>query len=137
MKTEILTIGLTIGSPCRSPRRMDSSRKVASRWLGSRPKSLLAALSLTILSMTPGGIAAQARTRYPAAKDPCVNDFARILTGEDAAEIRAALVRLKTETDVEAVVVTISSIRSYASGDTTIESFVTNLFNTWGIGDRL
>src|SRR5262245_19556874 len=123
MKTEILTIGLTIGSPCRGLRRMDSSRKVASRWLASRPTSLLAALSLTILSMTPAGVTAQARTRYPTAKDPYVNDFARILTAEDAAEIRAAIVRLKTETDVEAVVVTIPSIRSYATGDTTIESF--------------
>src|SRR5262252_5097009 len=132
MKTESLTIGHTIGSPCRRSCRMDSLRKMISRW----PVFLLAALSLTILSMTPAGVVAQVRTRYPVAKDPHVNDFARILTAEDAAEIRAALVRLKTENDVEAVVVTISSIRSYATGDTTIESFATNLFNAWGIGDR-
>ena len=43
---------------------------------------------------------------------------------------------LKHDTGVEAVVVTIDSIGDYDTGDETIESFATNLFNTWGIGDR-
>ena len=72
---------------------------------------------------------------YPAREDQFVNDYAELLTASDAAEVRAALTDLQATHTIEAVVVTIGSISDYATGDTTLESFATGLFNAWGIGD--
>lgn len=72
---------------------------------------------------------------YPTRDDPLVNDYAELLTASDAADVRAALTDLQATHGIEAVVVTLGSIGDYETGDTTIESFATGLFNTWGIGD--
>jgi len=79
---------------------------------------------------------AYAQGSYPAPIDLYVNDFAGLLTRQHAEQIRAWFAELKRETGVEAVAVTINSIGDYNTGDTTIESFATNLFNTWGVGDK-
>lgn len=79
---------------------------------------------------------ALAQGSYPKARDLYVNDFAGLLTARDKKETRTALMNLRNETGVELSVVTIRSIRDYKTGDETLESFATNLFNTWGIGDR-
>src|SRR5262245_42161760 len=50
--------------------------------------------------------------------------------------MRTELAELRDDAGVQAVVVTIRSIHGYGTGDQTIESFATNLFNKWGIGDR-
>jgi uncharacterized protein len=94
------------------------------------------ALSLAVLLTALIGFATQAQAGYPKAKDPYVNDFAKILTAKDAITIRTALAKLRDGAGVQAVVVTIRSIHGYGTGDQTIESFATNLFNKWGIGDR-
>jgi uncharacterized protein len=79
---------------------------------------------------------AYAQRSYPEPTDLYVNDFAGLLTGQHAEQIRAWFADLKRETGVEAVAVTIDSIGDYNTGDTTIESFATHLFNVWGVGDK-
>src|SRR5262249_38805394 len=54
-----------------------------------------------------------------------------------AITIRTALAKLRDDAGVHTVVVTIRSIHGYGTGDQTVESFATNLFNGWGIGDRV
>jgi uncharacterized protein len=71
----------------------------------------------------------------PARADPYLNDYARIISVEDTGNIRKALSDLKSSRGLEVVVVTINSIHDYNTSDTTIESFATHLFNTWGIGN--
>jgi uncharacterized protein len=93
-------------------------------------------MSLAVLIMALTGFATQAQAGYPKAKDLYVNDFASLLTAKDAITIRTALAKLRNGAGVQAVVVTIRSIHGYGTGDQTIESFATNLFNKWGIGDR-
>src|SRR5262245_50595303 len=94
------------------------------------------ALSLAVLLTAMIGFATQAQAEYPKAKDLYVNDFGKVLTAKDAITIRTALAKLRGDAGVHAVVVTIRSIHGYVTGDQTIESFATNLFNKWGIGDR-
>jgi len=93
-------------------------------------------ISMAVLIMALIGFATQAQAGYPKAKDLYVNDFANLLTANDAITIRTALAKLRGDTGVQAVVVTIRSIHGYGTGDQTIESFATKLFNKWGIGDR-
>jgi uncharacterized membrane protein YgcG len=78
---------------------------------------------------------AQAQKGYPAHTDDYVNDFANILSQPDAEAIRKMFKDLEYQTGIEAVVVTITSIGDYTN-DATIETFATNLFNTWGIGHK-
>lgn len=73
---------------------------------------------------------------YPEPVDNYVNDYAGVLDEAVVKAIHKMFAELEHETGIEAVVVTIDSIYSYGTGDTTIESFATNLFNTWGIGDK-
>ncbi|MCP4708849.1 MAG: TPM domain-containing protein [Planctomycetes bacterium] len=78
----------------------------------------------------------QGQGRYPAAVDDYVNDFAGVLKQPDAESIRKMFADLEYQTGIEAVVVTINTIAEYPTGDTSIESFATNLFNSWGIGHQ-
>ena len=93
-------------------------------------------VGVLLLVMAAGGPATYAQGGYPEPVDPYVNDFARLLTPEHASAIRSLFSDLKRDTGIEAVVVTIGSIHDYPTGDATIESFATNLFNTWGVGDK-
>lgn len=77
-----------------------------------------------------------AQTAYPSPQELFVNDFANRISQEDAANIRQLLADLKEDTGIEGTVVTIHAISDYQTGDETIESFATALFNKWGIGDK-
>jgi uncharacterized protein len=77
-----------------------------------------------------------AQNDYPQPSDLYVNDFAGLLTTQDAANVKNLFVDLKNDTGIEAVVVTVNSIQDYETGAATFEAFATNLFNTWGIGDK-
>ncbi|MGG6297433.1 TPM domain-containing protein [Leptolyngbya sp. AN02str] len=79
---------------------------------------------------------AQAQASYPPFLDPYLNDYAQIVEARDAANIRATLGQFRQDTGIQTVVVTVNSVQDYGTGDRTIESFATNLFNRWGIGDR-
>lgn len=73
---------------------------------------------------------------YPPDNDRYVNDYAGVLTPEDAASIRTLFIQFERERGVRVVLLTIGSISDYDTPDTSIEAFATHLFNTWGIGDR-
>lgn len=82
------------------------------------------------------GTTANAQGSYPPARDPYVNDYAGVIDQQHVQEIRTMLTDLKKQANIQATVLTINSIKDYQTGDETIESFATHLFNTWGIGDR-
>lgn len=73
---------------------------------------------------------------YPTPSDDYVNDYAHVLNAPDAEQIRKLFKDLEYQTGIEAVVVTIPSINVYQTNDNSLESFATNLFNTWGIGHK-
>jgi len=77
-----------------------------------------------------------AQSPYPPFLDPHVNDYGQVLAPTDAAALRSTLGQFQAESGVQVVVVTVNSINDYRTGDSAIETFATNLFNTWGIGDR-
>lgn len=104
--------------------------QVSTRWIQSGILAILAAIATLVMSLLP----VTAQTNYPIAGDAYVNDYAQLLTPEDAASIRQSFAQLEAQQGIEAVVVTIESIQAYATDDKTVESFATHLFNTWGIG---
>ncbi len=79
---------------------------------------------------------AKPQTGYPQPSENYINDFAAIITPQDANEIRGLLKNTEEHNGVEITVVTIHSIRDYGTNDATIELFATNLFNNWGVGDK-
>jgi len=98
-----------------------------------RCKSFLLVAVLLVIAVSAWPVYAQ--DGYPARIDPYVNDFASLLTTEHTTSLRSLLSELKADNGVELVVVTVDSIQDYATGDASIESFATSLFNTWGLGD--
>ncbi len=76
----------------------------------------------------------QAQT-YPSYSDLFVNDYAKIISDVDTAQIRAQLETLKAETGIELSVITFDSYKNYNTNDSSLESFSTNLFNHWGVGN--
>lgn len=78
---------------------------------------------------------AAAQPAYPPRADAFVDDYAQVIEPQDATAVRQILQDLQATRGVEAAVVTIGSIGDYPTGDQTIESFATHLFNTWGLGD--
>ncbi len=71
---------------------------------------------------------------YPERTDRFLNDFADVLTLNQEAAIRAKLVEVHRNSDIEFTVLTINSLQDYGHGGK-IEPYATTLFNTWGIGD--
>lgn len=71
---------------------------------------------------------------YPVRTAPGINDFADILDPETEGRMAATLAEIKDTHDVEAALVTLSSLHFYAEGST-IEAYSTGLFNAWGLGD--
>jgi len=65
------------------------------------------------------------------AKEGFVNDFARILRDSTRISINNWAIELKEKTDIEFAIVTLPSI-----GDSDYLMFTTQLYNTWGIGNR-
>lgn len=65
-----------------------------------------------------------------------VNDYAGVISAEDGVKIYKLFSDLRQDTGIEATVLTINSIHDYDTGGANIESFATNLFHTWGIGDE-
>jgi uncharacterized protein len=92
-------------------------------------------IAVLVITIVLGASPVVAQNGYPKRTDPYVNDFASLLTDEHTTSLRSLFSELKTDNGVEIVVVTIDSINDYGTGDKSIETFATNLFNTWGIGD--
>src|SRR5262245_58333396 len=87
--------------------------------------------AIALLLVLHASTTTYAQSGYPQRIDPEINAFANILSPADATTVRAMLQKLRRDTRREMVVVSIDSIYSYSTSDQTIESFATNLFNTW------
>lgn len=86
-----------------------------------------------LLALPLAGLRATAQD-MPAYHDVYVDDFGNLLDAAQEAQIRARLTRLFDDTGIEAVVVTMTTMRDYGhSGE--IEPFATRLFNFWGVGN--
>ncbi len=72
---------------------------------------------------------------YPGHDSLEVTDLAGVIDADGKARIAEALATLRTETGVEATVLTIASRADYDASDS-LESFATGLFNDWGIGNK-
>jgi len=99
-------------------------------------KLLLKILSIILLALFGIGYASVlfAQNGYPTYQDKHINDYADIISDADEKRIRSQFLNLEERTAIEATVLTIRSIDEYDTGDKTVESFATGLFNTWGIG---
>jgi uncharacterized protein len=64
-----------------------------------------------------------------------VSDFADLLPPEAEARVAADIQKVRDETGVHIVVVTMDRIAKYGAGDLSIEAYAKQLFNAWGIGD--
>lgn len=94
-----------------------------------RLPALLLALCATLWALAP----AMAQD-LPDWQSATVNDFAHLLTPQDAGAIDGALTALRAQTGVEGTVVTLPDRARYGGMDG-LEPFATRLFNHWGIGD--
>ncbi|MGH1369005.1 MAG: TPM domain-containing protein [Maritimibacter sp.] len=91
---------------------------------------ILRALAL-IVFLLPFTASAQ---DFPNYENTYVNDYADLLTPAEVSRITRALETLQKDTGVEATVLTLDTQSTYRS-EGSMESFATDLFNTWGIGD--
>jgi uncharacterized protein len=65
-----------------------------------------------------------------------VNDWAEVLSRQDEARLTASLASARAETEVHVVVVTVPDHADFGGAGESLETYVTRLFNAWGIGDR-
>ena len=100
-------------------------------------RKIAVALLATLFMIIGFGQPVSAQNGYPEPEDLYINDYADLLTISDAERVEALFRGLRQDHDIEATVPTISSVSDYGTGDRTIESFATNLFNEWGIGDPI
>jgi uncharacterized protein len=70
----------------------------------------------------------------PGPLTPYISDYANLIDPETEARISNRLTELRRELDLELAVVTIETRFDYGNADS-IETFATELFNTWGIGN--
>ena len=96
-------------------------------------KHCLPFVALLLLAMPALGAAQNGR--YPTYEELYVNDYAEVIGAADEAAIQERLVGLRKQQGIDMTVLTVLSFRDYGTDDATIESFATNLFNEWGIGD--
>jgi len=74
---------------------------------------------------------------YPPYQTKYLTDYARVISPGDAQQIQKMFKDLEYQTGIEAAVLTINSISDYQTGDDSIESFATRLFNAWGVGNKI
>lgn len=78
--------------------------------------------------------AASAQFRIPAARDPLVNDYARMLS--DAAETRLRdELRPFRDRGIHVVVLTVSRLRDHGARADSIKKFAEEIYANWGIGN--
>ncbi|MCU0903672.1 MAG: TPM domain-containing protein [Tabrizicola sp.] len=71
----------------------------------------------------------------PQPRSDTVSDFADILSGPDEAGIAAMIRAIRDETGVHIVVVTMDRISNHGGWGKSFETYATELFNDWGVGD--
>ncbi len=77
-----------------------------------------------------------AEAAYPKRVDARINDFANIILPNDEIKLRESIAWLKRTTNAELVIVTLPGWRKLNTPNTTWESFSTNFFNTWRLGNK-
>jgi uncharacterized protein len=89
-------------------------------------------LSAILLCAAP----AQETVRYPAKPGPreFILDEAKLLTPEDAAEIKTLCEEALTRKRAPIIVVTIPSLKAYGAATWPIERYAMNLMSEWGVG---
>ncbi len=92
---------------------------------------MLFRILLAFLALAP---AAMAQT-MPEPLTDTVSDFAEVLPSEEETRLAADLTRIRAETGVHMVVVTMDRIDSYGGAGQRVEDFAKVLFNAWGVGD--
>lgn len=90
----------------------------------------ISAILAAVLSLI--GICAQAQD-LPTYGSTYINDWADILTPDNEQRLTDDIARLRGDTGVEIVVVTMDSKSEY--GWTELEPFATAIFNDWGVGN--
>jgi len=103
--------------------------------LSTISKSIIWGMSL-ILGLILLNPSLEGKEQYPTPGDDYVNDYAKIINPADTKAIRKMFKDLEHQTGIEAVVVTIKSLKDYKTKDKTLKTFATNLFNKWGIGHK-
>jgi uncharacterized protein len=95
-------------------------------WVG-----IIGLIGVCVLGVTAGF----AQGNYPARQGTYINDYARLLDAQTTSSIQGMLTELQRNDGIEMSVLTINSINDYSTGDSTIESFSTHVFNRWGLGN--
>ncbi|MBZ0288433.1 MAG: TPM domain-containing protein [Anaerolineae bacterium] len=103
-------------------------------WISLRKRWII---GITLSALFVCSLSAVWAAGYPARQGTYINDYAHLLPPDVSASIQAMLAELQRTSDIEMSVVTINSISEYGTGDPTIESFATRLFNRWGLGNAL
>ena len=85
--------------------------------------------------LSPAIFAASNVPHYPMPISKHVSDYVGILQSSDSMAITGKLADFERRTGIECTVVIIDSVSRYAE-EMGFETFATNLFNTWGIGNR-
>ncbi|MBM3892988.1 TPM domain-containing protein [Candidatus Dependentiae bacterium] len=96
-------------------------------------KSSVPAYVISLL-LSPAIFATNSAQHYPMPVSKYVNDYIGLLQPQENRMIADKLHAYQQHTGIECTIVIIDSINSYASG-MTLETFATNLFNKWGIGN--
>lgn len=86
---------------------------------------------LVLACLLVGSVAAQ--YRVPAAKDPYVNDYARVLSDATEARVRAKLAPLR-DRDVQITVLTVERLRDWGARADQAASFAQAVYDGWGVG---
>jgi uncharacterized membrane protein YgcG len=92
--------------------------------------------ALLLASLLLCAAPAQETVRYPAKPGPreFILDEAKLLTPEDAAEIKTLCEEALTRKRAPIIVVTIPSLASYGAAGWPIERYAMNLMSEWGVG---
>lgn len=77
---------------------------------------------------------ARAEVVFPEHQNKYVNDFAGIISQEDAAAIQSMLVNLEQQSGIEMTVVTITSLADNGATGLPLKTYAAGLFDTWGVG---
>lgn len=85
-----------------------------------------------VLLLLPGLALAQS---WPEHENLFVNDHANVIEDQAEARLRTSLQGLKSETGIEATVLTLHTRWGYGESGQSFEAFATGLFNAWAIGD--
>lgn len=88
-----------------------------------------ALIALTVLAHLPA-----LASPYPEYRSIYVNDFAGLLSEDEATEIEEMLRSARAELGIEITVAIIESRQNFDPSDS-LEAFATRMFNGWGIGD--